>query len=369
MFGNNKTIKELKKLKDKPIDAEFLTVLRSRLKEYMSFHPVRETVTYRPAMRRSPFITNLMRAGVMVPLILGLVILSGGGIAYASQDALPGETLYPVKTLTEDVRSALTTDPVSKARLEISFAERRIAELQKLLEEKGVEPRGLEIAEARLQKNLARAADMVKISARSGKNGEFAAEIIDKLNRQRSSVRDMFAKSNKGFRAKQKELHSKLLEALSAEDVELRETLQAELDEIKAMKAGIKKHQNSFLGLMDKERSRLLYELEEGDRQLEEVRVSSEEAEETKQEAQEVWEEIEDKLETAEKALDVADEAEDIEDAASALDLIEEVLELAPEDSQPETVDSTDAIDAEIENVLKELEAIDFDLDDIDVPR
>jgi hypothetical protein len=60
-----------------------------------------------------------------------LVALSGlGGTIYAAQAAQPDDLLYSVKTLTEEIQVQLEEDPEDKLDLYVSFANRRMQEIQ-----------------------------------------------------------------------------------------------------------------------------------------------------------------------------------------------------------------------------------------------
>lgn len=71
--------------------------------------------------------------GVIVAIVLA-VSAAGGGTAYASQDSLPGDVLYPVKLGTEQARMMLPADDVAKAERALGFAESRVAEMAALAE-------------------------------------------------------------------------------------------------------------------------------------------------------------------------------------------------------------------------------------------
>jgi hypothetical protein len=71
----------------------------------------------------------------------------GGGTAYASQDSLPGDALYPVKLGTEQVIMLLPGDDVVKAERALSFANKRVREMEALAE-KG-RPQDLDLAVAK----------------------------------------------------------------------------------------------------------------------------------------------------------------------------------------------------------------------------
>jgi hypothetical protein len=59
--------------------------------------------------------------------------VSGGATAFASQDALPNDTLYPVKLFTEDVQVWLTFDDSSKADRLLDQSDERMDEIGALL--------------------------------------------------------------------------------------------------------------------------------------------------------------------------------------------------------------------------------------------
>jgi len=60
-----------------------------------------------------------------------LSLATGAGAVYASDDALPGETLYPVKTLVESIRLAVADDGAEPG-LRFKFADRRVEELYEI---------------------------------------------------------------------------------------------------------------------------------------------------------------------------------------------------------------------------------------------
>lgn len=77
----------------------------------------------------------------MTALIMALVVALGGSGAtvYAAQNALPTDSLYPVKILSEDLQVSLTEDPAERANLLLHQADRRLGEIA-ALEAKGIPP-------------------------------------------------------------------------------------------------------------------------------------------------------------------------------------------------------------------------------------
>ena len=96
--------------------------------------PIR-TPKNRLAMLFSPsWLYRKQKFAMFVTFILVLAVLfSGTGLtAYAAQESLPGEVLYPVKTAVEDVRLGLTTDPAAEYALLDQYLTTRFEELDAL---------------------------------------------------------------------------------------------------------------------------------------------------------------------------------------------------------------------------------------------
>jgi hypothetical protein len=79
-----------------------------------------------------PYGRRLSMAGVFIAVVLALCA-AGGGTLFAAQDSLPGDNLYQAKLGTEQVMMWLGDD-VAKAGRALSFAERRVEEMETLAE-------------------------------------------------------------------------------------------------------------------------------------------------------------------------------------------------------------------------------------------
>ena len=130
----NGVLRKLEPLKDVPardVDSvaagrqAFLAQARSMPKP-VSSEPKPRRIGWNVMTRkeRSPMLT-------LARLALVLAIMFGGttATAYAAQDSMPSDVLYPVKLFTEDVRLALTNDPQASFDLNLAFANRRAIEI------------------------------------------------------------------------------------------------------------------------------------------------------------------------------------------------------------------------------------------------
>lgn len=79
--------------------------------------------------------TRKFAFSTLAAIIFALVVLFGGvsATAFASQSALPGDALYPVKTRLEQTQVSLANDAYKRARLYLEFAQRRLDEITELL--------------------------------------------------------------------------------------------------------------------------------------------------------------------------------------------------------------------------------------------
>ena len=80
---------------------------------------------------KNPMFTTLISVFLILTTLLG-----GGGITVvAAQSSQPGDLLYPVKAISEDVYYQLTTGNQNRLNLSLDYADRRMVEIQTMLEE------------------------------------------------------------------------------------------------------------------------------------------------------------------------------------------------------------------------------------------
>ncbi len=78
---------------------------------------------------------------VMIPTLIAILLLAGGGtVVAASDDARPGDVLFPVDRAVENVRIAFAGDD-KKDELRVRFAEERATEVESIIDEEGARTR------------------------------------------------------------------------------------------------------------------------------------------------------------------------------------------------------------------------------------
>lgn len=117
---------------------------------YMHAHP------YEKRREENQFLTLarfLFKKPVAITLCLALVIFGTGSVAYASNRALPGDILYPIKVnLNEEIVSAFLPKE-EKARFEVKRTARRIEEAAELVRNGRLTPESAQIVQAQIEQH------------------------------------------------------------------------------------------------------------------------------------------------------------------------------------------------------------------------
>ncbi len=166
-------------------------------------------------------------------------------LAFAQADASsaglrPDSPFYFFDRIGEAIQRVLTFNPEAKAKLEISFAGERIAEIKIVLESKGVDAKGLKVAESRLADNLSRAAAIVEKEKNRGRDvSALAKELTDDFDAHKSILEDAFESEKESLESKIEELKDKIKEAQKAGDSALVQLLSGNLTGLKAQKESL----------------------------------------------------------------------------------------------------------------------------------
>jgi hypothetical protein len=77
----------------------------------------------------------------LIAVIMVVIFLVGSSITvYAAQSSLPGEPLYTIKSISEDVRLSMAFSPKAKLDLTLTYTSRRVSEISNLVSEGEVMP-------------------------------------------------------------------------------------------------------------------------------------------------------------------------------------------------------------------------------------
>lgn len=134
-------------------------------------------------------------SSLMLVVILGLVLVFSGSVAtaYAAQNALPGDPLFGLKNATEDAQIRLNLDPGADANLHLLFAQRRIEEIQDLIEQDRFED--ISIATGDFERHILQA--IAALGQLAASDPTRAAEVTDRiltsLNTYTSALTDYLA--------------------------------------------------------------------------------------------------------------------------------------------------------------------------------
>ncbi|MDP3974835.1 MAG: hypothetical protein Q8P88_00915 [Candidatus Jorgensenbacteria bacterium] len=236
---------------------------------------------------------TIIKIALVSLLIAPALVLAQGQAVLPSAGITPASPFYFLDKIGEGLREFFTFNPEGKARLQITFAAERVAEIKIILETKGIEAKGLEVAQARLQAHLANAATIVTNRKSEGKDVRaLAKELDDEFDGPKSALKETFKAEKRALEGKEKELKAKIREARQAGDTALVETLVQELGAVKAQK--------ELLELKEKEQEEALEKEEE---RLEEAMEAQEDAEKAIREAEEEKQEVAD--EAAEEGITV----------------------------------------------------------------
>jgi hypothetical protein len=144
--------------KTKMEDVDWLPKSKVAMIEFIKNNPVRNNISARQSINGGKFLQLTFKP---MPIVIGAIIVAllagGGGTVYASQSSLPGDALYPVKLMTEDVQTTVAWNPEKKVEMETKFANRRLEEVQKL--QKRLKNKDGEIKPEVVEKAMERAAE------------------------------------------------------------------------------------------------------------------------------------------------------------------------------------------------------------------
>lgn len=217
--------------------------------------------------------------------ILGNVTIENPG-RLPSAGLTPESPFYFLDKFGEALQEFFTFNPEAKARLQITFAAERVAEIKIVLETKGVDAKGLEVAQSRLQAHLASAANIIADQKAQGKNvSRLAKELDDEFEAPKTVLKQTFKNEKRALEVKEDELKAKIKEARQAGDTAQVEVLVKELGDVKAQKELLELKKDEQEEALEKEEERLKEELEAKEKAEKAMRGAEKEKQEVIDEA------------------------------------------------------------------------------------
>ncbi len=203
---NKNLIRELCKLKVVKADDSFKAVLFERLKtieKNLTIEAVEKLFSEKQRFSKELF-SNVFgkKSPLFFPalmIIVFVVIGTGAGITFASQAALPGEILYPIKIVSEKARIALTVSDDEKARLHFEFSSKRLDEVAELAKDSTSDPKLAEIAIEGYKKEL-NEGQVVLFSVQDKEETKKAADVLADITSKNKEAIAKIGKETRNYK-------------------------------------------------------------------------------------------------------------------------------------------------------------------------
>lgn len=255
-------------------------------------------------------------------LIAGFLLVGLFGVALAQNEVLPakeplpelpnpgqkpGDFFYFLDQWAEVLGEFFTFNPEAKALLQTEKALERIAEIKALLEIKGVDAPGLDVAQKKIQAHMARAGEIVEQQKTKGKEvARLAQKLDDDFDARQELLKQTFKVEKAKLKAQKEEVKLQILQARQAGDFDKVSQLRATLVEIETKKEALEQKWEVQEELLELEEEKLEAELETKEKELEELEEQEEDLFEQKEkEIEKAFKQREKALELQEKLLEI----------------------------------------------------------------
>ncbi|MDO8663837.1 MAG: cupredoxin domain-containing protein [Candidatus Wildermuthbacteria bacterium] len=310
---------------------------------------------------------------IIASLILApFFVFAQNDAALPKAGLIPGSPFYFLDKLGETLQEFFTFNPQGKARLQITFAAERIAEIQVVFEKKGIEAKGIEKAQNRLLAHLASASAILATQTSKGKDvSQLAAELNTNLGVSKDSLKNTFKEQKQALKAQEADLKAQLRTAHKAGNTAEEEALAAQLGQVKAQLELIELKEDDIEDDIEDEEERIEEAMAEKAEAENKIRKAEREKEKVLREARKegvelpanAFSEFDALLAQAKAAFDLenfadakrlAKQAKDsLETIENTIDELEDVLE-AKEEAEEEALERLEEEKEEKEEQIKE---------------
>lgn len=212
---------------------------------------------------KKAFISRALTAAVLFVFASSTAFAQSRQFTLPSAGFTPESSFYFLDTFGETLRGFFVFNPEDKARLQIAFAAERIAEIKAILKTKGVETKGLLVAESRIQANFAVAGAIFDKEKSKGKDvSRLAKELGDKFEDTKSALEETFKDKERVLENQEDELKAKIRAARQAGDTAQVEGLITELGLIKAQEELLEQKEDELEDALEREEERIEKELD-----------------------------------------------------------------------------------------------------------
>lgn len=199
-------------------------------------------------------------------------------VALPSAGLTPESSFYFLDRLGENLRQFFTFNPEAKAKLQIEFVGERIAEIKIMVDKKGVNAKGLAIAESLLQANVAYAAEIVNEEKTAGKDvATLAKTLNDEFDARDKLLEQTFKDAKAQLKAQRKEIKTNLLaEARRVGDTAQIAVLEAQLNDIDGQIDALGQKKDQLESSLQDEQKNIEKEMSKDDQKKEEIEQKEE---------------------------------------------------------------------------------------------
>lgn len=235
---------------------------------------------------------NKLKIALVSLLFLSLLVFDAHANGEVAQLPIAGITpespFYFLDIFVESLREFFTFNKESKARLQITFAAERIAEIKVILETKGADAKGIEVAQARLQSNLAKAAEIVSEEKVKGRDvSNLAKNLKDEFSISKSVLTQSIKEQKKELKSREEELKKQMRTARRAGDDAQLEALAQEFGQVKTELELLELKEEDIDKIVEEKEDRLEEEMEDQQKAKEAIKEAIKEREEIINEAAE----------------------------------------------------------------------------------
>ncbi len=224
------------------------------------------------------FISSTFALVALLVLTSSTVFAQSTEVKLPSAGLTPSSPLYFLDRFGENFRQFFTFNPEAKAKLQIEFAGERISEIKMMIEKKGVNAKGLAIAESLLKTNVAYAAEIVNEEKTSGKDVALLAKTLnDEFDLRDKLLEQTFKDAKEQLKAQRKEIKTKLLtEARRIGDTTQIAVLEAQLKDIEGQIDILGQKKDQLENSLQDEQKNIEQEMSEDDQKKEELEQEEE---------------------------------------------------------------------------------------------